>query len=403
MEKTTDEAFGDVDFRALIEQFGSPLYVYDLDRIRFAIRELVMRNEKTAAKFFYAAKANSNLTVLATIKAAGFSVDAVSPGEIAAAQKAGFSPREITFTPNNAPDDEIRYAVEREIHFTADSLAQLERFGRLYPGRSCAVRMNPEIGGGHHKNVVTGGPDSKFGIDIDDLGEIGVIAARHRLTIDGYHHHIGSGIRDVDLLLSAVDTALEIAPRLGQDIAFVDFGGGFGTTYHPLDRALPLSSFFEKLERRLERFRADRGKDIEFRFQPGRFLVAKAGVLLTTVTAVKRGKKHTFVGVDSGMSHLLRPALYDAYHEVRIFRGEGRPTERVSVTGQICESSDILAKDRRLPQPIEGDILSIHDVGAYGFSMASEYNLRPRPAEVVIDGGKARLSRARMSLDRLLD
>ena len=382
-------------------RFATPLYVYDLNHLRRRGEDILAVAEKLDVRPFYAMKANANRDVLATVKAMGFGVDTVSIGEVAAALKAGFSPAAIAYDGNNVADDEFRAVHERGVHVNVDSLSQLDRFGSLFPGAAASVRLNPAIGAGHHGYVVTGGPKSKFGIGPEEIPEIHAIAARRGITIDGLHLHIGSGFSDPEPYLRAMDFLIETSRRFA-DLRILDFGGGFGIPYRPTDAEFAWSPFLEAAAKKLAALRKElHVRPLECRIQPGRYLVAEAGTLLVTVTAVKRAAAHTFVGVDSGMNHLLRPALYEAWHEIVNLTGRDRPKERYTIVGNICESSDVLGADRLLHRVSEGDLLAIRDAGAYGFAMASNYNLRPRPAEAVIDGKDLRLSRRRETIDEL--
>jgi diaminopimelate decarboxylase len=385
----------------LVRRFGSPLYVYDLDRVRARCAELMELAEPLGMRVLYAAKANANRDVLVAVRGAGCGLDAVSLGEAHAARRAGFAAGEISYTASNVDERELREILDMGVHATVDSLAQLDLLGRIAQGGRAGLRVNPDLGAGHHEKVSTGGPDSKFGVDPGEIGEALVIAARHRLTIDGYHQHIGSGILDAGVMLDAMSAALRWALKL-PDVAWIDFGGGFGVPYQSGERAFDWRRFAEGARKRLGDFRELLRRPIEMRLSPGRYLVAESGTLLCTVTAVKRSRKHTFAGTDTGMNHLLRPALYGAYHEIENVSGDPARKERYTVVGQVCESGDVLGADRLLARVEEGHVLAVRTAGAYGFTMASVYNQRPRPAEVVIEAGSARLSRPRASPDEML-
>lgn len=367
----------------LVRRFGSPLYVYDEGELRARCRALRNAFAPELADFFYAMKANSNPHLLGIVREEGLGIDAVSLGEVRMARHVGFAPTQISFNGNNVDDAEMSAVRAEGVHVIVDSLAQLARYGRLFPGTSVGVRLNPDIGAGHHDHVITGGPESKFGIDVGLARSILEVAAAHRLRIDGLQHHIGSGILDVAKLSLAMEVLLEVAP-LFPELDFVDFGGGFGIPYRPLQAPLDLETFGRVATERIERFRAAYSRPVRVRFEPGRFVVATSGSLLVTVTAVKRAKKHTFIGTDSGFHHLIRPMAYGSYHRIENLSNQGGALEVVSVAGNICESGDLFAKERLLPECHEGDVLAIRDAGAYGYSMSSTYNLRPRPAEVLL-------------------
>ncbi|HYC79164.1 MAG TPA: diaminopimelate decarboxylase [Planctomycetota bacterium] len=386
---------------ALLKTYGSPLYVYDETILRARCRALRDAVPLDGVRMLYAAKANTNPAILRTVRDEGLDLDAVSLGEVLAALRAGFPAMRLSYNGNNVADDELSAVLERGVHVSVDALSQLERVARLKPGASVGLRLNPDVGDGHHEHVITGGPDAKFGVAPADIPAARRLAAERGLRLDGLHQHIGSGILDVENLLRAVDVMLETAAQV-PGLAFVDFGGGFGVPYRPGERALDVAAFGAAVAPRLAAFRRAAGSDVAFRFEPGRFVVAECGTLLVVVTAVKRTAKHVFVGVDSGFHHLVRPTLYGAYHPVRNLTRPDAPPITVRVAGNICESGDLLAKDRLLPEPREGDVLAIDVAGAYGYSMSSNYNTRPRPAEVMIGvDGAPRLIRRRETFEDL--
>lgn len=388
------------DPAALIASYGSPLYVYDAAELRSCCRALVQALPRDV-DILYAMKANANQALLRVIESEGLGIDAVSSGEVIAALRAGFASSRISYNGNNVDDREMRDVREAGVHVTVDSLSQLDRYGRLFPGTTVGVRINPDVGDGHHDHVITGGPESKFGIDVAAAPSALEIAHRHELTIDGLQQHIGSGILDPERMLFAVDVLLRAAAAF-PDLEFLDFGGGLGVAYHPNDPVLDLAAFGRAVGELLERFQAGRDRPLTYRFEPGRSVVATCGTLLVRVTAVKRTGQHVFVGVDSGFNHLLRPTLYGSYHHIENLTRPDAPLETVRVAGNICESGDLLARDRELPRCEEGDLLAVRHAGAYGYAMASNYNLRPRPAEVLVDEDTARLVRRRETMDDLL-
>ena len=388
--------------QALISAHGSPLYVYEAAVLRARARRLRRSIGRDGVRWFFAAKANGNREILKVLREEGWGVDAVSIGEVLAARTAGFTPAEITYNGNNVTDDELRAVAAEGVHISVDGLPQLRRVAALGLAPTVGLRLNPDVGAGHHHHVITGGPDAKFGAAPEELDEALSIARDAGIVIDGLQQHIGSGILDTDPWLAAVDVMLRHAERL-PDLAFVDFGGGFGVPYRPEEHPFDVDAFGAAVTPRLDAFEKRVGRAIEWRFEPGRYPVCESGTLLVTVTAVKRTSRHLFVGVDSGMNHLIRPALYDAWHPIVNVSRPDAPTSVVRVAGQICESGDLLAVDRELPTPREGDILAIGNAGAYGFAMASTYNLRPRPAEVMIDDdGATRVIRRRETIADLL-
>jgi diaminopimelate decarboxylase len=379
---------------------GTPLYVYDEEILRARCRAIRSAIPLTGFEALYALKANSNPEILRIVREEGLGADAVSVAEVLLARKCGFPADRISFNGNNVDDAELDAVRAEGVHLCADSLSQVERLSRLGHRGGIAVRLNPDIGAGHHDHVITGGPDAKFGIAPAEIPAALAAARKAGLTIDGIQQHIGSGILDVDVFLLAVDALLEAARTL-PDLRYVDFGGGIGVPSRPGERAFDLGGLAQRVTPRLSAFRKDMGREVVFRLEPGRFVVAECGSLLVRVTAVKRTKEHVFVGTDSGFNHLIRPVLYGAWHPIEnVTNPDGRP-EVVRVAGNICESGDLFAIDRPLPEPREDDLLAIRHAGAYGWSMASSYNLRPRPAEVMISGGKHRLIRRRETIEDL--
>jgi diaminopimelate decarboxylase len=384
----------------LARAYGTPLYVYDEALLRERCRTIRAAIPLPGVEILYALKANSNAAILRTIREEGLGADAVSLGEVLLAKKCGFPSALISFNGNNVDDAELRAVAAAGAHVCADGLSQLERLARLGVGGAVAVRLNPDVGAGHHDHVITGGPEAKFGIAPDEIPQALAIARKGSLAIDGIQQHIGSGILDPDVFLLAVDALLDAARGL-PDLRYADFGGGIGIPSRPGEKPFDLAAFGRKAAARLEAFRQRVGRPITFRLEPGRYVVAESGSLLVRVTAIKRTRDHVFVGTDSGFNHLIRPILYGAWHPVEnLTNPQGAPVV-VRVAGNICESGDLFAVDRPIPEPREGDLLAIRNAGAYGWSMASPYNLRPRPAEVLFSGAAHRLVRRRETFDDL--
>jgi diaminopimelate decarboxylase len=380
-----------MDFHQLTEirkTYGTPTYVYDKQVMISQYQTLAQNIQYTPSRIYYACKANTNCAILRIFNDLGCGVDCVSPGEVFLALRAGFDPSDILFTGNNLTQSEILYAISHDVLMTADSLSQLELYGQINPESDVCVRINPNLGAGHNKHVITGGLQSKFGMYHTTIDQIRSLLRTYKLHLKGVHMHIGSGILESWLLLKGVESLLEVASEF-PDLEFVDIGGGLGVPYEPGEIPMDMREFGENLTDMITQW-VERNHEITLILEPGRFLVAESGVLLTTVTAVKKNPKYIFVGVDTGFSHFMRPALYNAYHEIiRVdsseAEAESQETAEVTVCGNICESTDIFARNRSLPPLKEGDLLAILNAGAYGFSMASEYNSRPLPAEVLVD------------------
>lgn len=385
---------GEVSAEELAARYGTPLYVYEARTIAHRYGELVEHIPYRPLHIHYALKANSNPEILRFLRQLGAGAETVSPGEIRLAREAGFEPREILFTCSNIGRAELHHVIEQGVMIHLDSLGQLRHFGELAPGGRVSLRINQGIGAGHHRHVVTGGPESKFGIPVEQLPEALALAKQYGLRIVGLHQHIGSNVLDEGVLLEAMEAQLCTAFSV-PGLEFIDLGGGLGIPYRPEEKPLDMRRLGKAISDRFARFCHAYGRPLELILEPGRYLVAESGILLATVTDVKRTPVRTFVGVDTGLNHLLRPALYGAYHEiVNASRVEGEQ-EVACVAGNICESGDLLARDRLLPRFQEGDILAVLKVGAYGYAMSSNYNARPRPAEVLVEGDQVRLIRER--------
>lgn len=390
----------------LIRAYGSPLYVYNEAIFRTRCREMKGFINYPHIAVNYSIKANSNLTLLKIAREEGLRADAVSPGEIYHLQKAGYPSEEIFFIPNNASDEEMRYAIERDILLSADSISQLERYGRLNPDGSVAVRFNPGVGAGHHEKVVTGGDKSKFGVMPSLIPKVKEVLQAYNLKLVGINQHIGSLFMEGSPYMNGVQALLSIAENF-DDLEFIDLGGGFGVPYRKQEgeARFDLVTFGAELGDLLSRWTKGYGKPIRFIIEPGRYVPAESGVLLGTVHAVKQSYGKTYIGTDLGFNVLSRPVLYDAYHEIEVYPREPRSGEDALVTlvGNLCETGDILAKDRSLPPIKEDDVIGVMDAGAYGYVMSSNYNCRLRPAEVLIRvNGDASLIRRRETLEDLM-
>ncbi len=402
MEFTNSECLvGGVSVSELAREFGTPLYVYEEELVRKRFRSFRDAIPYKPLRLLYACKANSNLELMRVLLDEGCGIDACSPGEVFFAIEAGCKPQDVMLTGSNITDAQMAMVRHYDVLINMDSVTQLERYGAAYPGTECSLRINPEIGAGAHEHVVTGGPNVKFGIMHDRLPEALGIARLHNLKVVGAHMHIGSNILNHEPFIEAAKVFLD-SVRLLPDLRFVDLGGGFGVPYGPQQKPADLTQFGSTLSEMFAAFCKDYGRELALVFENGRYYVAQAGHLLVTVVDVKKTRTHVFVGTDSGFTHLIRPALYEAHHEVvNCTRRDSRPIE-ASVVGNVCETGDYFARHRNIPEPFPGDILSIENAGAYGYAMASPYNGWPRPAEVMVASGKARLIRSRESYEDLL-
>ena len=392
------------DPQKLAQSYGTPLYLYNERVFRTRCRE--MKNLVTYPNFSvnFSVKANSNLSLLKIAHEEGLHADAMSPGEIFVEEKAGYQPDAIFYISNNVSLEEMRFAVERGIVVSIDSLSQLRFFGGHFPGAKVSLRINSGVGAGHSDKVVTGGKKTKFAIAVDQLDEARAIVQKTGVRLIGINQHIGSFFLAGEIYLEGVNALLKIAKTF-PDLEFIDCGGGFGMPYdEKTQHRLDLSGLGAALDDVFFRFAEEYGKQVQFKIEPGRYLTAECGALLGTVWAVKENAGHLYCGTDIGFNVLIRPLLYDAYHEIETL--PHRPEATVhpyTVVGNICESGDILAKDRLLPDMKENDLVLVHDAGAYCFSMSSNYNNRLRPAEVLIrEDGTVRLIRRRDTLEDLI-
>lgn len=406
--------FGKTNPHALLEAFGSPLYVYNENILRKSCRALKGLSNQAGFGVNYSVKANANPAILRIVREEGLVVDAMSPGELYLDQLAGFTPDEILYISNNNSREEMANALTHGLLMSVDSLEQLERLGELNPGGRVMVRLNPGIGAGHSAKVITGGPKTKFGISPDVLQDIFTLLNRFELTLAGVNQHIGSLFMESKGYLDAVKVLLDLIDtfpaQYKNKLEVIDFGGGFGIPYHKYDgeACLDMKDLGQQLHALMHTWAERTGYKGRFLVEPGRYVVAECGLVLGRVQAVKENAGHRFVGTDIGFNVLMRPVLYDSFHDVEIYRAPGADTTESgltlsqTITGNICESGDILAKARELPAMQQGDVVGILDAGAYGFSMSSCYNQRQRPAEVLITSdGSARLIRRRDSLEDL--
>ncbi len=400
--------FGNTNAEELAKKYGTPLYVYNENILRDRMHKVSQVITKYPYTANYSVKANTNIHILKLAHEEGLNCDAMSEGEIRMLEAAGFEYDRIFFVPNNVSDEEMKYAIDRNIMTSLDSLAQLRRYGKLNRGGKCAVRINPGVGAGHHEKVVTGGKKTKFGISEEDIDEIFEIAKEYNLTIAGINQHIGSLFMKPDPYLEAVSNLLRIAKRF-KNLEFIDFGGGYGIPYHKLDdeAEYDIEDFKKRLEPILDEFVKDYGYAPLFKSEPGRFCVAEGSVLLGRVYATKTNAGKEYAGTDIGMNVLVRPSMYDSWHDAEIIRN-GKVVKRenlkeITICGNICESGDLLCKERPVPDIKEEDIVCLLDTGAYGYSMCSNYNSRPRPAEVLITKtGEDKVIRKRETYEDLL-
>ena len=392
--------------KKLAEEHETPLYVYDGYLIEQRCKEFreAFADFPVEVKCCYALKANTNLAILSLIKNQGFGADVVSTGELDACMKVGFNPADVIYNSNSKSESEIKAALDAGINLTVGNTTEiglLKKFG----GKKIAFRVNPDVQANTHAKISTALHDSKFGLHFeDDIAYNAVKKARDiGLKVSGIQCHIGSNIKDASAFTDTGKKMMQFASRLKEELDitldFIDFGGGLGVPYNN-EKALKPGGFATAYKKPIEEGLDKLGYKPECWFEPGRFIVAEAGVLLTKVNSVKKTPAKKFVNVDSGFNTLLRPAMYDAYHQVHVVGKKG-VEETYDIAGSLCESSDILAKERKLPKIDEGDVIAIHNAGAYGFSMASAYNSKPLPAEVLVRRDRVDVIRERSGIEDL--
>ncbi len=392
---------GGVSVLELCKEFGTPLYVYDAAVIERQYNRLKNAFGKTKIDIHYACKALNNINILKLIKNLGGSLDTVSIQEVQLGLKAGFSAKDIMYTPNCVNIDEINRAVEFGVNINIDNLSILEQFGNLYKDKyPVCVRINPHIMAGGNQKISTGHIDSKFGISIYQLRHLERVVKSTNLKVTGLHMHTGSDILDADVFLRGADILFEAANSF-KDLEYLDFGSGFKVKYHEQDNTTNIEDLGAKISERFQEFCKNYGRDLTLVFEPGKYLVSESGFLFVRTNVIKQTTATVFAGVDSGQNHLIRPMMYDAYHHISNVSNPNGIERIYTVVGYICET-DTFGWDRKLNEVREGDVLVLHNAGAYGYTMSSNYNSRYRPAEVLIHKGKAKLIRRRETLDDLL-
>lgn len=394
-------AIQQVNVSDIAEKFGTPVYVYDAATIIRQIESLRKGFRSVDLRVKYAAKALTNVNILKLMRKHGVGVDVVSIEEARLAIHAGYQPEEIMFTPNGVSFLEVTDAVELGVSINIDNLPTLKKFGERYGNsKPCSLRINPGIMAGGNYKISTGHLQSKFGISSQQLQQILDLTNQYKINISGLHVHTGSEIGDVDIFLQVADVLFLVA-RNFSSLKFLDFGGGFKVAYKDGDSVTDIETLGTKLGNSFNQFCKEYGSKLELWIEPGKYLVSEAGHLIVKASVVKETPVLTFVHVNSGLNHLLRPMMYDAYHDiVNISNPEGEK-KKYTVVGYICET-DTIGADRGLHEVREGDILAIQNAGAYGFSMASNYNSRLRPSEVLVINGKCELIRKQESFDDLL-
>ncbi|HSI71280.1 MAG TPA: diaminopimelate decarboxylase [Gillisia sp.] len=389
------------DLIKIAEDFGSPVYVYDAEKIISQYNRL--KNAFGAIedlRINYAVKALPNISVLKLLRKQGAGLDTVSIQEVMLGLEAGFDPSEILYTPNGVSLEEIEEVSSLGVPINIDNLSILEQFGAKHPKVPVCIRINPHILAGGNAKISVGHVDSKFGISIHQMPHLMRIVDNTGMNINGIHMHTGSDILDIEVFLRASEILFDAAKNF-KDLEFLDFGSGFKVPYTQGDIETDIEELGEKLTTRFKDFCKDYGRELTLVFEPGKFLVSEAGKFLTKVNVIKQTTSTVFAGVDSGFNHLIRPMFYGSHHDIHNISNPGGKPRFYSVVGYICET-DTFANNRRIAEITEGDILAFSNAGAYSFSMSSNFNSRYRPAEVMWYNGKAHLIRERETFEDLL-
>jgi len=379
-------------------EYGTPLFVYDVDLMLQRYRDLYTFIDWPKLRVFYAMKANYNVALLRALRDAGASLDTVSPGEVLLARQLGFGADRMLYTANNMTDAEVREVQRTGVLLNIGELSRLEKYGREFPGSRLCVRFNPDVVDGDSAKTSTAGELTKFGILLQDADTVKAIADRYNLTVVGLHEHTGSGLTMTESVYQSMRNLMAVAtPERFPNLEFLDFGGGFKVPYKPDESRVDYTAMGAEIARLFRDFCRRYGRDLEMRFEPGKYMVAECGYLVVEVNTLKDNRGRRIAGCNSGFPQLIRPVFYGAYHHIRNLSNPSGAAHVYDVVGNICETGDRFAEQRELPEIREGDLLAIHNAGAYCYSMGGVYNLRPMPAEVVVSQGNLTLAREAMT------
>ncbi|HAG53439.1 MAG TPA: diaminopimelate decarboxylase [Alphaproteobacteria bacterium] len=385
------------------EQYSTPVAVISKPMLEEKVKAMKTAFKKNT-KIFYAIKANNNPHIVNVLKNAGIDgIDTVSINEVKLAKKIGFTSDQIIYTGSSCSDSEMTDVHNEGVMLNIGSTSELARFGKIFPNTKVSIRFNPQVGDGETAAVITAGDSTKFGIKASKLDEVKQIVAEHNLIIAGIHCHIGSGFYTTEQFEKAVIRILDQAKDFA-NLEFIDFGGGFGVQYKKEQTPIDLNDFAASIEKHIAEFNAHNQKEIEVRLEPGKYLVMQACTTLTSVTTIKDEYAIPFVGTDTGMNHIIRPALYGSYHHVENLSKLDGEKQKVNIVGNICESDDFIAEEVEIQTPAEGDLLAVLTTGAYCPTMQSFYNLRAFLPEVLVDeDNSTTLIRKRMNFDEMIN
>ncbi len=394
------ELLSDV-LKKIAQEHGTPVYVYHAEKISGQFQKLNKAFSNCKARFFYACKSLTNISILKHMHSLGASLDCVSINEVRLGLLAGFSAKEILFTPNCVDFEEILEAKELGVNINIDNISMLERFGNTFgDSYPICIRVNPHIMAGGNVKISTGHIDSKFGISVHQLRHIERIVKTTNLFIEGIHMHTGSEIKDINVFLMGLEVMFDMANHF-PNVRYIDMGSGFKVAYQPDDKETDIDLLGKKVSEAFENYLAETGRNLEVWFEPGKYLVSQCGYFIVKANVIKQTPATVFVGVNSGFNHLIRPMMYDAYHHIENLSNPDGTPRIYTVVGNICET-DTFAWDRTLPEVREGDLLIMKNAGAYGFEMSSNFNSRLKPAEVMVKNDEVVLIRKRDTMDDLL-
>lgn len=380
---------------------GSPVYIYHAERIAMQFNKLQTAFKNCDARFFYAAKALTNINILQYAKSIGLSLDCVSIHEVKLGLLAGFAAKDILYTPNCVDFAEIVAAKELGVNINIDNISLLEQFGHHFGGSNpICIRLNPHIMAGGNFKISTGHVDSKFGISVHQVRHIVRIVKTLGIHVQGIHMHTGSEIKDTGVFLEGLEVMFNMAAHFPQ-LEYIDMGSGFKVPYQPDDSETDINSLGEKVAQAFAQHEQETGRKLQVWFEPGKYLVSQCGYFVVKANIIKQTPATVFAGVNSGFNHLIRPMFYEAYHHIANITNPAGPERIYTVVGNICET-DTFAWDRKLNEVREGDYLVFYNAGAYGFEMSSNFNSRLRPAEIMVKDEQAIVIRKAETFDDLL-
>lgn len=390
-----------IDWKDLVKEFKLPLYVYDANKIEEQFESLKAAFPTDKLQIHYACKANSNNQVIKILKSKGAKLDTVSWNETRLGKACGYSPKDIHFTPNGAPFEEYENAIKEGYSLSVDSLPIINEIAEKYPGQELCIRLNPNLMAGGHQKISVGHKLSKFGLSTEHIQSVVDLHQKSKIKVTGLHIHTGSDIADIDAYRHAVKILLENAVLFKDQLKYLDFGGGFKVPYSPGEKSIDIQSIGQWITQKVEDFDHRHGTDLKIYIEPGKYLVSEAGYFLTSVSQVRETHGTKFAYLKAGFNHFIRPMYYDAEHHISQLSNPQGVKELYNIVGYLCET-DTFASNRWLPEIRVGDILAFHNAGAYAYIMASNYNLRERPSEILLQDGNVKIIQKREDFQDLI-